>query len=50
MDDKKTHKEIIKQTSKTAKLYFSTVKDEEKPYELWKEFDKDLAKDLSVFI
>ncbi|OQY01462.1 MAG: 4-carboxymuconolactone decarboxylase [Desulfobacteraceae bacterium 4572_130] len=50
MSDKKTYKEIIKQTSKTAKLYFSTVKDEEKPYELWKEFDKDLAKDFSLFI
>ncbi|MEA1968141.1 MAG: carboxymuconolactone decarboxylase family protein [Thermodesulfobacteriota bacterium] len=46
MDDK----EAAKKTGKTAALYFSTVKDEEKPYGLWKEFDKELAKDLSLFI
>ena len=36
-------------TKKTAALYFKDVTDE-KPYELWKAFDKDLARDLSLFI
>ena len=43
-------KELIKKTGKTANLYFSTVKNEEKPYNLWREFDKDLAKDMSLYI
>ncbi|MCP3944700.1 MAG: 4-carboxymuconolactone decarboxylase [Desulfobacteraceae bacterium] len=43
-------KEIAKKTGQTAKLYFSTVKDEDKPYNLWKYFDKDLAKDMSLYI
>lgn len=43
-------KELIERTGKTAKLYFSSVKDEEKPYNLWREFDKDLAKDMSLYI
>ncbi|MBT4508627.1 MAG: 4-carboxymuconolactone decarboxylase, partial [Desulfobacula sp.] len=43
-------KEIAKKTGKTAKLYFSTVKEEEKPYNLWKHFDKDLARDMSLYI
>ena len=42
-------KEIVEKTKKTAALYFKDVQDE-KPYELWKAFDKDLAKDLSLFI
>jgi len=42
--------ELIKKTGKTAQLYFSTVKDEDKPYNLWKYFDKDLAKDMSLYI
>jgi len=46
MDDK----QAAEKTGKTAQLYFSTVKNEEKPYALWKEFYKDLAKDLSLFI
>lgn len=41
---------IIKKTSETAKLYFSTVKENEKPYHLWQYFDKDLAKDMSLYI
>ena len=41
--------EIAEKTKKTAELYFKDVKDE-KPYEIWKAFDKDLAKDLSLFI
>ncbi len=43
-------KDLVKKIVKTAGLYFSTVKDEDKPYELWKYFDRDLAKDLSLFI
>ena len=42
-------KEIVEKTKKTAALYFDGVKDE-KPYDLWRAFDKDLAKDLSLFI
>ncbi len=43
-------KEIAKKTGETAKLYFSTVKDEDKPYNLWKHFDPELAKDMSLYI
>jgi len=42
--------EIAKKTGKTAKLYFSTVKDEDKPYNLWRHFDPGLAKDMSLYI
>ncbi len=41
--------DIVEKTRKTAALYFSGVKDEP-PYVLWKAFDKDLARDLSLFI
>ena len=40
---------IVEKTKRTAALYFSGVKDE-KPFELWRAFDKSLAKDLSLFI
>jgi 4-carboxymuconolactone decarboxylase len=43
------NKEIIEKTRKTAEFYFKDVK-EEKPFDLWKAFDKDLARDLSLFI
>ena len=43
-------KNIAKKTAETARLYFSTVKDEDKPYSLWQHFDKDLAKDMSLYI
>jgi len=43
-------KEIAQRTGKTAKLYFSTVKDEDKPYNLWRHFDPELAKDMSLYI
>lgn len=43
-------KDIAKKTGDTAKLYFSTVKDDDKPYNLWRHFDKDLAKDMSLYI
>ena len=42
-------KEIAEKTKRTAELYFKGVTGE-KPYDLWRAFDKDLAKDLSVFI
>ena len=42
-------KEIVAKTKRTAGLYFNGVKDE-KPFELWRAFDKGLAKDLSLFI
>ena len=41
--------EIRKRTSETATLYFKDVSGE-KPYDLWKSFDRGLAKDLSMFI
>lgn len=41
--------EIVAKTKRTAALYFSGVKDE-KPFELWRAFDKGLARDLSLFI
>jgi 4-carboxymuconolactone decarboxylase len=40
---------LAEKTQKTAALYFKDVKDE-KPYELWRAFDKDLARDMSLFI
>jgi 4-carboxymuconolactone decarboxylase len=44
-----TDKDLVEKTRKTAELYFKGVADE-RPFELWKSFDKDLAKDLSLFI
>ncbi len=44
MDEKLTDK-----VKKTARLYFKGVKDDV-PYNLWKAFDKDLARDFSLFI
>ncbi len=42
-------KDIVEKTKKTAELYFKDVKDE-RPFDLWRAFDKDLARDLSLFI
>jgi len=42
-------KDLIEKTRKTAELYFKGVQDE-RPFDLWKAFDKDLAKELSLFI
>ena len=42
-------KEVLEKTKKIAALYMKDIMDE-KPYDLWKAFDKDLAKDLSLFI
>ena len=44
MDD-----DLKSRTSKTAKLYFEGYPDE-RPFDLWRSFDKGLARDLSVFI
>ncbi|MGE5256367.1 MAG: carboxymuconolactone decarboxylase family protein [Hyphomicrobiales bacterium] len=41
--------DIVTKTKRTAELYFKSVQDE-RPFDLWKVFDKDLAKDLSLFI
>lgn len=41
--------DIIGKTKTTGALYFSGVEGE-KPFELWRDFDKDLGKDLSLFI
>ena len=41
--------DIIEKTKTTGALYFKDVAGE-KPFELWRAFDKDLGKDLSLFI
>lgn len=41
--------EIVEKTKKTARLYFKDVAGE-RPFDLWRSFDKDLARDLSLFI
>jgi 4-carboxymuconolactone decarboxylase len=41
--------DIVEKTKKTAELYFKDVK-QEKPFDLWRAFDKELARDLSLFI
>jgi len=41
--------ELVEKTKKTARLYFKDVQTE-RPFDLWRSFDKDLAKDLSLFI
>jgi len=41
--------DLVKKTADTAKLYFEGVPGE-RPYELWRSFDKGLAKDLSIFV
>jgi len=42
-------RDLIERTKKTAELYFKGVADE-RPFDLWKAFDPELAKDLSIFI
>lgn len=41
--------DIVEKTRKTAGLYFKDVTDE-RPFDLWRSFDKDLARDFSLFI
>jgi 4-carboxymuconolactone decarboxylase len=45
----KLDKELIEKTKKTAELYFKGVKGE-RPFDLWRAFDRDLARDLSLFV
>lgn len=42
--------DVYTKTKKTAELYFGTTKEEDRPYNLWKRFDKELAKELSLHI
>lgn len=42
-------KDIVAKTKKTADLYFKGVEGE-RPFDLWRAFDKELAKDMSLFI
>ncbi|MBW2617447.1 MAG: carboxymuconolactone decarboxylase family protein [Deltaproteobacteria bacterium] len=44
-----SEQDLKDKTAQIAQLYFKGVKDE-RPYDLWGEFDKGLAKDLSLFI
>ena len=41
--------ELVEKTKKTAELYFKDFEGE-RPFDLWRSFDKKLAKDLSLFI
>ena len=41
--------DVLRKTSETAALYFRDVSGE-KPYDLWKSFDRGMARDLSMFI
>lgn len=41
--------DLKEKTAKTAKLYFDGYTGE-RPFELWRSFDKELARDLSLFI
>ena len=42
-------KDLTEKTKNTAALYFKGVT-EEKPFELWQAFDKELGRELSLFI
>ena len=42
-------KDTVARTQKTAELYFRDVTGE-RPFDLWRSFDKELARDLSLFI
>ena len=41
--------DLIEKTKTTAGLYFKDFQGE-RPFDLWRSFDKNLAKDLSLFI
>jgi 4-carboxymuconolactone decarboxylase len=41
--------ELVEKTKITAGLYFKDVQGE-RPFDLWRSFDRELAKDLSLFI
>ncbi|HSR11542.1 MAG TPA: carboxymuconolactone decarboxylase family protein [Thermodesulfobacteriota bacterium] len=44
----KADEDLKERTQKTAALYFKDIPGE-RPFEVWKSFDKDLAKDISMF-
>ncbi len=44
-----TKKNLVDKTKETAARYFKGVEGE-KPFELWRSFDKDLARDMSLYI
>ena len=44
-----TDKDLIEKTKNTAALYFENTEGE-RPFDLWRAFDPQLAKDLSLFI
>ncbi|OGP97231.1 MAG: 4-carboxymuconolactone decarboxylase [Deltaproteobacteria bacterium RBG_19FT_COMBO_52_11] len=46
MSDK--NEELKEKTQKTAELYFRGIKDD-RPFDLWRSFDKELAKEISMF-
>ena len=41
--------DVVERTKATGALYFKGIEGE-KPFELWRDFDKDLGKELSLFI
>jgi 4-carboxymuconolactone decarboxylase len=41
--------DVKEKTARVAKLYFEDFSDE-RPFDLWRSFDKGLARDLSLFI
>ncbi len=41
--------DVKEKTAEVAKLYFSDFPDE-KPFDLWRAFDKDMAREFSLFI
>lgn len=45
----KDREEIKRATRQTAELYFKGLPDHDRPYELWKEADPDLAREMSIF-
>lgn len=42
-------RQLVEKTKKTAALYFKDVQGD-RPFDLWRSFDKELARDLSLFI
>lgn len=43
------NEDLTEKTKSTAAIYFKGITDE-KPFDLWRAFDKNLGKDLSLFI
>jgi 4-carboxymuconolactone decarboxylase len=47
--EEKMDEDIKEKTARTAKLYFEGYPDE-RPFDLWRSFDKGMARDLSLFV